>query len=287
MFSQCARGELLGTQADAEFNDVRKDYYKILEDADEKVTLANLMYDLVDRYLRRLDSELFKFKCELEADHNGITEILEKRSMELDGGTTTPTLNLTSGGSSQKENRFFGMIATNNHSQNRDRYHRARPEKRRNSSTGSNAPPEKRPAISNNVSVVPTAPVSVLPASPAITLPPTTPSIQASINYNMQHLNNTNSVPSPGTPTLAAMKHVHPNRKTASNMNATFDALHGSSSSSSHEMIMSRDVSGPSNIPGPMTPGVERDANLFNNQRRHKKYDFAIQFVRVFPATVI
>lgn len=37
------------------------------------------MYDLVDRYLRKLDQELYKFKMELEADNAGITEILEKR----------------------------------------------------------------------------------------------------------------------------------------------------------------------------------------------------------------
>lgn len=37
------------------------------------------MYDLVDRYLRRLDQELHKFKMELEADNRGITEVLEKR----------------------------------------------------------------------------------------------------------------------------------------------------------------------------------------------------------------
>ena len=38
----------------------------------------------MDRYLRKLDDELLKFKCELEADNRGITEILEKQSLELD-----------------------------------------------------------------------------------------------------------------------------------------------------------------------------------------------------------
>lgn len=50
-------------------------YYFI---TDEKVQLASQMYELVDRYLRRLDAELFKFKIELEADNAGITEVLEK-----------------------------------------------------------------------------------------------------------------------------------------------------------------------------------------------------------------
>ncbi|XP_063073604.1 inhibitor of growth protein 3 isoform X3 [Engraulis encrasicolus] len=63
---------------------IKKDYYKALEDADEKVTLANQIYDLVDRHLRKLDQELAKFKMELEADNAGITEILERRSLEMD-----------------------------------------------------------------------------------------------------------------------------------------------------------------------------------------------------------
>jgi inhibitor of growth protein 3 len=103
-----------------EYELIRKDYYKTLEDAgkvtivnmhnmlkfvdslshnvcymlraifnmyvyifisDEKVHLANQMHDLVERYLRRLDQELHKFKMELEADNKGITEVLEKRNI--------------------------------------------------------------------------------------------------------------------------------------------------------------------------------------------------------------
>lgn len=64
------------------------------------------MYDLVDKYLRRLDSELHKFKCELEADNKGITEVLEKRSLELD--TQTPVPNMSS---QQKENRYDRYIS--------------------------------------------------------------------------------------------------------------------------------------------------------------------------------
>ena len=46
--------------------------------------MANQIYDLVDRHLRKLDQELSKFKMELEADNAGITEVLEQRSLELD-----------------------------------------------------------------------------------------------------------------------------------------------------------------------------------------------------------
>lgn len=64
--------------------------------------VASQMYDLVDKYLRRLDTELHKFKCELEADNKGITEILEKRSLELDTPMSTPSLT----SQQQKENRY-------------------------------------------------------------------------------------------------------------------------------------------------------------------------------------
>lgn len=128
------------------------------------------MYDLVERYLRRLDSELYKFKCELEADNNGITEILEKRSLELDGNSNSSTnLNslLHSSSNSQKENRYFGAIASSgagnsimsNHSGHREssnnRYNRPKAEKRRNSNNGpivSGQPPEKRQMIHHHSS---------------------------------------------------------------------------------------------------------------------------------------
>merc|ERR1712083_495432 len=56
----------------------------VIEDASEKVQLAEDSYSLVDKYMRKLDQELLKFKLELEADNRGITEILEKHSLEMD-----------------------------------------------------------------------------------------------------------------------------------------------------------------------------------------------------------
>ena len=64
------------------------------------------MYDLVDRHLRRLDQELHKFKMELEADNAGITELLERRSLELDATASE----------SQKENRYSGRSGLSRHS---------------------------------------------------------------------------------------------------------------------------------------------------------------------------
>lgn len=63
----------------------------------DKVQIAEECYSLVDRYLRKLDEELHKFKMELEADNRGITEILEKHSLEMD---TVPQM------ANLKENRL-------------------------------------------------------------------------------------------------------------------------------------------------------------------------------------
>lgn len=54
LFGGCRRGEINTDQANTEFSDIKRGYAKTLEEADEKTTLANQMYDLVDRYLRRL-----------------------------------------------------------------------------------------------------------------------------------------------------------------------------------------------------------------------------------------
>ncbi|RWS14695.1 Inhibitor of growth protein 3-like protein [Dinothrombium tinctorium] len=76
-------------QKEAEYNRIKQEYMKTLEDAEEKVHIANQIYELVEKYLKRLDQELQKFKIELEADNAGITEILEKRSLELDNPPQT------------------------------------------------------------------------------------------------------------------------------------------------------------------------------------------------------
>lgn len=66
------------------YKNLKEEYTKAVEDAEEKVNISTQIYDLVDRHLRKLDQELSKFKMELEADNAGITEILERRSLMLD-----------------------------------------------------------------------------------------------------------------------------------------------------------------------------------------------------------
>lgn len=83
-FKKCSTKEIKPDWKDEQFSSLKSEYSKALEDADEKVQLANSIYDLVERYLRKLDQEVNKFKMELEADNAGITELLERRSLELD-----------------------------------------------------------------------------------------------------------------------------------------------------------------------------------------------------------
>merc|ERR1719228_2987112 len=86
------------TEREEQYNGIRKDYMKVVEESKEKIQIAEESYGLVDRYLRKLDQELQKFQLELEADNRGITEILEKRSLELDAPSSRPSSYL-------KENR--------------------------------------------------------------------------------------------------------------------------------------------------------------------------------------
>lgn len=241
------------------------EYYKILEDADEKVQLANQMYDLVDRYLRRLDSELFKFKCELEADHNGITEILEKRSLELEGLTSSSTPSLLSGTpttGNQKENRYFGSITNASLSLNKDRY-RSKPEKRRNSNT-SIGPPEKRPSTS-------TSSVSSSSSMGTIGLSSASTSLQTSVPYNFQHLAAGNAIAAAASQAIVATQQMQQGRRTAS-LKASYEAIHGGSVNGAHELLIGRELTGAAHS---AMQAIEREGNNFN-PKRHKKYVFVL-----------
>ncbi|XP_026496021.1 inhibitor of growth protein 3 [Vanessa tameamea] len=138
LFGGCRRGEINTDQANTEFTDIKRGYNKTLEEADEKVTLANQMYDLVDRYLRRLDTELHKFKCELEADNKGVTELLEKRSLDLDTNTN--------------------HTSTSNNNHYKDSRYRIRAEKRRDSwATRDSRAHQSNGSISRSESAIPAA----------------------------------------------------------------------------------------------------------------------------------
>ncbi|XP_021955137.1 inhibitor of growth protein 3 isoform X1 [Folsomia candida] len=107
-------------ERETEFDAIRGEYYKVLEDADEKVHQANQMYELVEKYLRKLDSELYKFKMELEADNAGITEVLEKRSLEMDVQHAPDRDRLSGDYLSQKENRYMNNVKTEKKSERKN-----------------------------------------------------------------------------------------------------------------------------------------------------------------------
>merc|ERR1719464_1700257 len=90
------------------YQKIRKDYKKVVEEASEKIHIAEECYGLVDRYLRKLDQELHKFQLELEADNRGITEILEKKSLEMDATSSNRSNYL-------KENRPPKKIKATSH----------------------------------------------------------------------------------------------------------------------------------------------------------------------------
>uniref|UniRef100_A0A1L8DWG1 Putative inhibitor of growth protein n=1 Tax=Nyssomyia neivai TaxID=330878 RepID=A0A1L8DWG1_9DIPT len=269
-FSQCRRNEIPATQAEAEYQALRKDYYKVLEDADEKVQLASQMYDLVERYLRRLDSELYKFKCELEADHNGITEILEKRSLELDGTTT----NSIPGSNHQKENRYFGLLASGStpvvapQTHRVDTRYRHKTEKRRDSGSGTNLGMEKRQALSITNSQTPVRPVTPNVSTSVPHHAPLTSTPNSSVSYSLQHIGAGNAIAAAASQAIAATQQMQQGRRTAS-LKASYEAIHSSSGSGAHELLLGTDLAG---VAHSALRAVEREGSSYNsNQRRQKK----------------
>ncbi|XP_011296907.1 inhibitor of growth protein 3 isoform X2 [Fopius arisanus] len=250
-------------EKESEYETIRKDYYKTLEDADEKVHLANQMYDLVDRYLRRLDQELHKFKMELEADNKGITEVLEKRSLELDQPPTN---------SSQKENRYsFTSSRSRDHhshckqpSSRRDRkkapspHERtsshakklsARSEKRRDSNASS-ASVEKRLAVEKVTTNLPDSRPASANSGPLISnnstsLPATPTSIGNSVgpvSYNLGHIGaGGNAIAAAASQAIAATQQMQQGRRTAS-LKASYEAIN--TGGGVHAAEFSRELAG-------------------------------------------
>lgn len=239
-FSDCKRYQSeIPQSSDNEFQDIRKEYYKTLEEADEKVHLANQMYELVDKYLRRLDTELHKFKCELEADNKGITEVLEKRSLELD----TPQLGQTLPSSQQKENRF-------------ERETRPRAEKRRDSGSSLQTSfAEKRQAI---------APVAVVETRHSTTTPQiatTTP--QPTVSYNISHIGAGPAIAAAASQAIAATQQMQQGRRTAS-LKASYEAIN--TGVHVNEFGIGRELAGAAQT---AIQAIQQD---HNNKKKQKKW---------------
>lgn len=237
LFAECrkAAGEISPT-SNEEFEAIRKDYYRTLEDADEKVHLASQMYELVDRYLRRLDTELHKFKCELEADNKGITEVLEKRSLELD----TPGASQPVSSSQQKENRY-----------------RPRAEKRRDSNTSNHSTQEKRQAI------MPPANIAESRHSTPQAIPPT----QSTVSYNLGHIGAGNAIAAAASQAIAATQQMQQGRRTAS-LKASYEAIN--TGVHVHEFGIGRELAGAAHT---ALQAIQQDH--VNTKKQKKKWSSA------------
>ncbi|XP_046674148.1 inhibitor of growth protein 3-like isoform X1 [Homalodisca vitripennis] len=204
--------EMNPQEKDAEYNEIKKDYYKCLEDADEKVQLSNQLYDLVALYLRRLEQECHKFKMELEADRAGITEILEKRSEEMDA---------SAGNNSQKENLYSVVVSRPSASLS---------EKKRDTSISE----YKR--LLNVEKMLPDVRPMSAPANP-----PT-------VNYSLSHMGaGGTAIAAAATQAIVATQQMQQGRRTAS-LKASYEAINsivsGVTVSSSHELGISKELAG-------------------------------------------
>ncbi|CAF1403496.1 unnamed protein product [Rotaria sordida] len=63
----------------AEYDKLVERHQLLIKATTTKINLANESHDIVERYYKKLENDLSKFKMELEADYSGITETLEKR----------------------------------------------------------------------------------------------------------------------------------------------------------------------------------------------------------------
>lgn len=216
------------------------------------MNLANQIYELVERYLRRLDTELHKFKCELEADNHGITDLLEKRSLELDGSTSV---------TNQKENRYFGSISQNqNRTSAADRY-RHKVEKRRDSGAQLIAPPEKRQAISSGL-----ATPTLRPATPNLTQV-----LQSNSSVSYVNTGNATIIAQAAAQAIEKTQQMQQGRRTAS-LKASYEAIHGTGINT-HELLMGRELANVSHGLQSMDRDVSfaSTASSSSNQKRYKK----------------
>jgi hypothetical protein len=67
-------------QKQVEYDKLVERHQQLIKATAAKINLANDSHDIVERYYKKLENDLNKFKMELEADYSGITETLEKRT---------------------------------------------------------------------------------------------------------------------------------------------------------------------------------------------------------------
>jgi hypothetical protein len=64
-----------------EYDKLIERYEQLFKLSTKKINLADEAHEFVERYFKKLENDLNKFKMELEADYSGLTETLEKRML--------------------------------------------------------------------------------------------------------------------------------------------------------------------------------------------------------------
>lgn len=208
-------------EREAEYREIKTDYQKALENADEKEQLANHMHDLVSMYYRRLEQECHKFKMELEADYAGITEMLEKRSEEMD---------VSSSNSSQKENRYSIVLNKPSVSTSEKKRDTSTPDYKRLLAVEKILPDVKTLANTSTSKPLTTTPNSSSPA----------------VNYSLSHMGvGGSAIAAAATQAIAATQQMQQGRRTAS-LKASYEAIScvAGGISASNELGISKELAG-------------------------------------------
>ncbi|XP_023248620.1 inhibitor of growth protein 3 isoform X2 [Copidosoma floridanum] len=237
--------KMKANERENEHQAIMKQFDLTLKCADEKVSFANEMSELVKQYLKKLDQDIATFKKELEDDNKGITDLLEKRSLELDQKSIN---------SSQKENRY-----SLSSSRSRDNHSHSRGEKRRDSNASSTSAEKRQmldkvpsaPVTSNVNNVQDTRPNSansgqLMGQSVVMASGTTTPSTSlansvGSVGYTLGHIGaGGNAIAAAASQAIAATQHMQQGRRTAS-LKASYEAIN---TGGVHAAEFSRELAG-------------------------------------------
>ncbi|KAF6777632.1 hypothetical protein AHF37_02694 [Paragonimus kellicotti] len=78
-FEDCKYNKLSELERTMQYTEMLKEYEKALGHCRKKREIVEKIYSMYEKLVRKLDTELEKFRLELEADNSGITEQIEKR----------------------------------------------------------------------------------------------------------------------------------------------------------------------------------------------------------------
>lgn len=247
-FKKCAQPNVKQETKDEDYKKIQEDFQKALSDTDEKVQLANHIHELVDRYTRKLDQELSKFKMELEADNAGITEILEKRSLELDKPPAPPQPQRA-----EKRRAIHSTTTVHNHS-----------DKRPTTEVLSNLANEvARESLGNIVS-------SSASNSPALKM--FSSSNSSSLSYNLGHIGagSNAAIAAAASQAIAATQQMQQGRRTSS-MKASYEIMSKNVQSSLLNKELSAALATPATPSAPEPPPAQSASRSQRTKKQTSK----------------